>query len=106
MMLEAIVGDASEARQGNILIYIYIHMNIYLSSVLDNLFVAPTPVVPATSFSASKLHGNQALTVIPLCSIPSRMPKKTCTSHVMEAFPRKHAQESMPKKACPSQIQF
>jgi hypothetical protein len=102
MMLEAIVGDASEARQGNILIYIYIHMNIYLSSVLDNLFVAPTPVVPATSFSASKLHGNQALTAFPplqhsVSHAQKNMHKPRHGSLSKKACPRKHAQESMPK---------
>ena len=101
-MLEAIVGDASEARQGNILIYIYIHMNIYLSSVLDNLFVAPTPVVPATSFSASKLHGNQALTAFPplqhsVSHAQKSMHKPRHGSLSKKACPRKHAQESMPK---------
>ena len=92
MMLEAIVGDASEARQGNILIYIYIHMNIYLSSVLDNLFVAPTPVVPATSFSASKLHGNQALTAFP--------PLQHSVSHAQKSM-HKPRHGSLSKKACP-----
>ena len=72
--------------------YIYIHMNIYLSSVLDNLFVAPTPVVPATSFSASKLHGNQALTAFP--------PLQHSVSHAQKNM-HKPRHGSLSKKACP-----
>ena len=71
---------------------VYIHMNIYLSSVLDNLFVAPTPVVPATSFSASKLHGNQALTAFP--------PLQHSVSHAQKPM-HKPRHGSLSKKACP-----